>query len=62
VFEHSVIAVRATGLTPTAVAEDVQQHLQTADQEGWHLEMIQPVIYNSATTGYLLLILKREVE
>jgi hypothetical protein len=62
VFEHSVVAVRATGLTPTVVAADVQEQLQAADKEGWQLEMIQPVIYNSATTGYLLLILKREVE
>jgi hypothetical protein len=62
VFEHSVVAVRATGLTPSVVAADVQEQLQAADKEGWQLEMIQPVIYNSATTGYLLLILKREVE
>jgi hypothetical protein len=62
VFEHSVVAVRATGLTPTVVAADVQEQLQSADKEGWELQMIQPVIYNSATTGYLLLILRREVE
>ena len=61
-FEHSVVAVRATGLTPTVVAADVQEQLQAADKEGWELQMIQPVIYNSATTGYLLLILRREVE
>ena len=60
-FEHSVVAVRATGLTPTVVAADVQEQLQAADKEGWELQMIQPVIYNSATTGYLLLILRREV-
>jgi len=59
VFEHSVVAVRATGVTPSVVAAEIQEHLQSAGREGWELHMIQPVIYNSATTGYLLLILRR---
>ena len=58
-FEHSVVAVRATGVTPSVVAAEVQEQLQAASKEGWELQMIQPVIYNSATTGYLLLILRR---
>src|SRR5262249_1689767 len=59
VFEHKVIAVRATGVMPDVVAENMEQVLTEAAGEGWELQTIQPVIYNSATTGYLLLILRR---
>jgi hypothetical protein len=58
-FEHKVIDVRATGVMPGVVAQDVQEKLTAAAVDGWELQMIQPVIYNSATTGYLLLILRR---
>ena len=61
-FEHSVVAVRATGVTPQVVAAEVEEQLQAKGKEGWELQMIQPVIYNSATTGYLLLILRRAGE
>jgi hypothetical protein len=57
--EHRVVAVRATGVMPEAVAAEMERELQEAGREGWELELIQPVIYNSATTGYLLLILRR---
>jgi hypothetical protein len=59
VYESSVVAVRATGVMPEVVASEVEARLQETAKEGWELHMIQPVIYNSATTGYLLLILRR---
>jgi hypothetical protein len=59
VFEHKVVAVRATGIVPDVVAEHVERTLSEVDADGWELQTIQPVIYNSATTGYLLLILRR---
>ena len=58
-FEHKVVAVRATGVMPDVVAEHVEKALAEVAPDGWELHMIQPVIYNSATTGYLLLILRR---
>ena len=58
-YESQVVAVRATGVMPSVVAAEVEERLQEAGKEGWELHMIQPVIYNSATTGYLLLILRR---
>lgn len=58
--EHKVIDVRATGVMPGAVAQEVEKQLTAAAADGWELQLIQPVIYNSATTGYLLLILRRE--
>ncbi len=58
--EYKVVDVRATGVMPTVVGEQVQSVLNEVSGEGWQLHMIQPVIYNSATTGYLLLILSRE--
>lgn len=61
-FEHRVIAVRATGLMPDAVAEEVEQQLNKAGGDRWELHMIQPVIYNSSTTGYFLLIFRRPRE
>lgn len=58
-MDHKVIAVRATGVMPTAVAAEIEEELQAAGKEGWELHLIQPVIYNSSSTGYLLLILRR---
>jgi hypothetical protein len=60
VIEHKVIDIRATGVMPGVVGEQVQEALNEASKDGWVLQLIQPVIYNSATTGYLLLILRRE--
>jgi hypothetical protein len=59
VSEHKVVAVRATGVMPDVVASEVEKELQNAGREGWELHLIQPVIYNSATTGYLLLVLRK---
>jgi hypothetical protein len=61
-MDHKVVAVRATGVMPTAVAAEVEAELNAAGEDGWELQMIQPVIYNSSSTGYLLLILRRPGE
>lgn len=57
--EHHVVEVRATGYTPEYVAEKLQEELDNHDAEGWSLESIQPIIYNSSTTGYLILVFAR---
>lgn len=57
--EHHVVEVRATGYTPEYVAEQIQEVLDQHDAEGWTLENIQPIIYNSSTTGYLILVFAR---
>ncbi|MGH2642206.1 MAG: hypothetical protein ACRDGO_10965 [Actinomycetota bacterium] len=57
--EHKVVDVRATGVMPHEVAAQVERELNQAATAGWELERIQPVIYNSSTTGYLLLIFGR---
>lgn len=57
--QHKVVDVRATGVMPHEVAAQVELELNQADMDGWELERIQPVIYNSSTTGYLLLIFGR---
>jgi hypothetical protein len=60
VREHRVVDVRATGVMPGEVAAQVQLELDKASAEGWELQLIQPIIYNSSTTGYLLLIFSRD--
>ena len=57
--QHKVVAVRTTGMMPVAVGEAIEEALNEAGMDGWDLKMIQPVIYNSSTTGYLLLIFHR---
>lgn len=57
--EHHVVEVRATGNTPEAVATHLQEVLDEHDRDGWSLQTVQPIIYNSSTTGYLLLIFER---
>jgi hypothetical protein len=52
---HEVVEVRATGRTPETVASDIQELLDRRDEESWDLTHVQPIIYNSSTTGYLLL-------
>jgi hypothetical protein len=59
-IEYKVVDVRATGVMPPVVGEQIQEVLNEAGKDGWELHLIQPVIYNSATTGYLLVILRRE--
>lgn len=53
-----VVALRSTGRTPEAVADDCSAILNEQASRGWALQQIQPIIYNSSTTGYLLLIFK----
>jgi hypothetical protein len=60
VIEHRIVDVRATGVMPSAVAAEIESTLNAAAQDGWTLERVLPVIYNSATTGYFLLFLQRE--
>jgi hypothetical protein len=57
--EHHVIEVRATGRTPEVVRGEIQTILTTQEQQGWELLQVQPIIYNSSTTGYLLLFFTR---
>jgi hypothetical protein len=57
--EHDVVEIRATGYTPEYVAERMQTVLDEHDAQGWNLESIQPIIYNSSTTGYLILVFAR---
>lgn len=56
---YKVVALRATGVTPEAVALEMEDQLSYAHQEGWALERVEPVIYNSSTTGYFLLVFCR---
>jgi hypothetical protein len=58
--EHKVVEIRATGRTPEAVADETQKLLDTYGCDGWDLKTVQPIIYNSSTTGYLLLFFSRE--
>lgn len=53
--EHKVVEIRATGRTPEAVTAETQSLLDKGGYEGWELTTVQPIIYNSSTTGYLLL-------
>lgn len=59
--EHEVVEVRATGRTPEAVRGEVQEMLTARQADRWELDTVQPIIYNSSTTGYLLLFFKRTV-
>lgn len=58
--QHHVVEIRATGLTPEHVAERMQEVMDEHGRDGWRLHTVQPIIYNSSTTGYLLLIFVRE--
>lgn len=57
--EHKVVEVRATGRLPEVVAQDIQSVLDSYQEGGWELITVQPVIYNSSTTGYLLLFFRK---
>lgn len=57
--EHQVVDVRVTGRTPEAVAEEIQRLLTEREGKDWELQTVQPVIYNSSTTGYFLLFFRR---
>jgi broad-specificity NMP kinase len=57
--EYNVVEVRATGRTPEAVTEEIQKILNERQAEQWDLTNVQPIIYNSSTTGYLILFFRR---
>jgi hypothetical protein len=59
VAQHKVVEVRATGRLPEVVTKDVQTELDLHQGDGWELITVQPVIYNSSTTGYLLLFFRK---
>jgi hypothetical protein len=59
VSEHEVVEVRVTGRVPEAVTESIQEILNMRQAEDWELHTVQPVIYNSSTTGYFLLFFRR---
>lgn len=53
-----VVALRTTGIQPETVAEMLELELCRRAQE-WDLVRVEPIIYNSSTTGYLLMIFSR---
>lgn len=57
--EFNVVEVRATGRTPEAVTEEIQAVLDERSAASWDLTNVQPIIYNSSTTGYLILFFRR---
>ncbi len=57
--EYEVVEVRATGRTPEAVTDEIQKILDKRQADRWDLTTVQPIIYNSSTTGYLLLFFSR---
>jgi hypothetical protein len=59
--DHEVVEVRATGRTPEAVTAELGEILAKRSAESWELQHVQPIIYNSSTTGYLILFFRREV-
>jgi hypothetical protein len=56
---HRVLMVKAVGRTPEAVADETQRLLSDSEVDGWTLVAVQSVVYNAATTGYLLLVMER---
>ncbi|GGI02424.1 DUF4177 domain-containing protein [Egicoccus halophilus] len=58
--EYKVVDVRATGVMPNVVADRLTEVLNEFEADGWRQEGIQPIIYNSSTTGYLLVIFARD--
>lgn len=59
-YEHRVVAVRATGRVPADVVTDIQAELP-GQEAGWEWVTSEPVIFNSAHSGYLLFFLRRPV-
>lgn len=58
---QEVTEVRATGRTPEAVTAEIREILKARADANWELCHVQPIIYNSSTTGYLLLFFKQSV-
>jgi hypothetical protein len=59
-LEYKVVDVRATGRAPEAVGADLERALNEASAQGWTYRDTRPIIYNSSTTGYFLILLDRE--
>ncbi|WP_326701364.1 DUF4177 domain-containing protein [Streptomyces sp. NBC_01754] len=59
-LEYKVAAVRATGRTPEAVSAEMEETLNEASADGWIYRDTRPIIYNSSTTGYFLILFDRE--
>lgn len=59
-LEYKVVNVRATGRAPEAVGDEMEQALNDAAAEGWTYRDTRPIIYNSSTTGYFLILFDRE--
>lgn len=55
-----VVEVRATSRTPEAVTAEIQEILSERGGRGFTLAHVQSIIYNSSTTGYLLLFFHRD--
>lgn len=61
-LEYKVVDIRATGRTPETVGADLEQALNAAAAEGWTYRDTRPIIYNSSTTGYFLVLFDRQGE
>jgi len=61
-LEYRTREIRATGRTPEAVSVELAQLLNEEAESGWALDRIQPIIYNSSTTGYLIVVLTRTAD
>lgn len=59
-LEYKVVDIRATGRTPETVGADMEKALNDAAAEGWIYRDTRPIIYNSSTTGYFLVLFDRE--
>jgi hypothetical protein len=60
IAEYEAVEVRATGRTPEAVTAEIGEILKKRSTESWDLQHVQPIIYNSSTTGYLIVFFCRE--
>ena len=55
---YNVVAIRTTGVHPEAVAEMLEAELSSRGNGG--SSRVEPIVYNSSTTGYLLLVFVAE--
>lgn len=58
-LEYKTREIRATGRTPEAVSADLADLLNAETTEGWVFDRLQPIIFNSSTTGYFIAIFSR---
>lgn len=58
--QHRVVTVRATGYVMDDAVAELNKVLVEESRTGWRLHSMQPIIFNSASTGYLLLFLTKE--